>query len=407
MLHKFKLLYLFFLLSFVIFSCAKKGLITETYDKDFYQVKKLLPENSIQDSKANFIVYSDNQAGWRVQHLFLNKSKWTSPKMLIFPFYELYLLANGFIGGINALRDMPDYGKKERVMMRNAIYSAAQKTDAAFILNIGDINAYDGRRPDHWKTFLQENKQDHNLLNEIPCLPVIGNHEYANDLKYGYPNYKGIFDYPRFYVIEFPHAAIYVLDSNFILDQNQFLENDIQDDLFAKWFVRANSSDSLSWLEKNFIEYDKPLKIVAMHHPPVTFGKHYQDWHNPAFGNALIEKRNKLLELFHKFKVDVVFSGHEHFYQYNTSTFKDRKIHFFVGGGGGTPLRNPPDEATQSAILKEYKIAGHDVQNVSISKIFHYYTVNIDNDKMSIEVVKVNKNNEQPIEKIEIRSQRN
>ncbi len=386
----------------IFYSCANKGLVSETYNKDYYQITKLLPENKIEQSAVNFLIYSDNQAGWRIQHKFLDKSRWTSPKMLLFPFYEIYLLTNGVIGGINGLRHVPDYGKNERLMMRDVIYSTAQKMDAAFILNIGDINAYDGRRPDHWETFLKENKQNHNLLNEIPYLPVIGNHEYANDPHYGYPNYKAIFGYPRFYVIEFPQAAIYVVDSNYILDQNQFIENSVQDQLFTKWFVRDNFTDTLAWLEKKLIEYDKPLTIVAMHHPLVTFGKHYQDWHNPGFGNALIEKRNKLIDLFHKYDVDVVFSGHEHSYQHNTSTSEGSKIHFLVGGGGGTPLRNPPDEETQFNILNEYKQEGHDVQNISLAKIYHYYTINIENNEMTIKVMKVSKNIELPIEKIKI-----
>ncbi|MBD3288501.1 hypothetical protein GF337_06815 [candidate division KSB1 bacterium] len=386
-----------------ISSCAKKGLITEKYDEDFYRVKKLLPDNRIQEANVNFIIYSDNQSGWRVQHKFLDKQRWTSPKMLLLPFYQLYMLTNGFIGGVYGLRHVPDYGMKERLMVRDAIYETARKRNAAFIMNVGDINAADGRRPDHWKVFLTENKHDHNLLNEYPYLPVIGNHEYANDPEYGFPNYSSIFDYPRFYVIEFPQAAIYVVDSNFILDQNQFIENSIQDSLFAKWFVGENHRDTLAWLEKQFSKFDKKLKIVAMHHPPVTFGKHYADWNNPKFGNALIEKQNKLLRLFQRYNVDVVFSGHEHYYQHNILEKEGNMIHFLVGGGGGTPLRNPPDEETKNLILEEYQRMGHNVRNISQSKIYHYYIVNIESNKMTIDVIKVNYDAIGVVDRLEIR----
>jgi hypothetical protein len=69
-----------------------------------------------------------------------------------------------------------------------------------------------------------------------------------------------LFDYPRFYVIEFPDAAIYVVDSNYILDQNQFINDSLQNQLFEKWFV---SEDGSAWLEQQLITYNKPFKMEA------------------------------------------------------------------------------------------------------------------------------------------------
>jgi len=74
--------------------------------------------------------------------------------MWLFPFYPLYLLGNGIVGGVNWLRHVPDYGRKERFHVRDAVLGAYKETQAAFVLNVGDLVASDGRRPAHWAMFL-------------------------------------------------------------------------------------------------------------------------------------------------------------------------------------------------------------------------------------------------------------
>ena len=203
-----------------IISCSNVGLLSERYPEDFYRVPKLMPDETL-DKDPTFIVYSDNQSGFRINEKFAAKKNWVTWKMLLVPFYQLYLLGNGAVGGINWIRHKPDMAAPEQRMVRDAIYDAALKNEIDFILNAGDISAHDGRRPDHWASFLKINKVESNLLNEIPYLPVVGNHDRANDTAYGLPNYEAVFQYPRFYVLDFPDGAIFILDSNFILDQKQ------------------------------------------------------------------------------------------------------------------------------------------------------------------------------------------
>jgi len=102
-------------------SCATTGLISDRHDEDYYKIQKLLPENSVLPN-SSFILYSDNQSGWSIREKFLNKSNWANWRMLLFPFYELYLFGNGAVGTFNWLRNSPDYGANERMMIKDAGY---------------------------------------------------------------------------------------------------------------------------------------------------------------------------------------------------------------------------------------------------------------------------------------------
>ena len=184
----------------------QKGLITEKYPHEFYHVPKLLPDGPILEN-PKFIIYGDSRPGWRIREKFLRRENWLTWKMVLFPFYEVYWLGNGIVGGLNRLRNVPDYGIREHRMVRDAVYEQGKRSNVDFILHGGDMPT-DGRRPSHWAMFLKENKIERPLVLDFPFLPVTGNHEKANDPTYGLPNYEAVFDYPQFYVLDFPDAAI-------------------------------------------------------------------------------------------------------------------------------------------------------------------------------------------------------
>jgi len=169
--------------------------------------------------------------------------------------------------------------------------------------------------------------------------------------------------------------------------------------LFEKWFV---AEDGNAWLEQQLITYNKPFKIVAMHHPPITFGKHHKDWLRSKFGQNLLEKRNKLLKLFEKYHVQAVFSGHEHVYQHNILKHDSgRMIHFFVGGGGGTPLRELPGKKTQKKRQQHFDQLGLQVSLIKKEKIYHFYHVDVKKNEISIKVQEVTGNKDVPTRLVE------
>ena len=381
--------------------CARKGLVTEKYSRDFYHVPKLL-HGELMDKNPGFIFYGDSRTGWRVQEKFLKKKNWYTWKMLLFPFYEIYWLGNGIVGGANYLRHVPDYGARERLMMRDSIYEAAKQQKVDFILHGGDMPV-DGRRPSHWAAFLRENKIELPLVLDFPFLPVVGNHEKANDPAYGLPNYEAIFDYPQFYVLDFPNAAIFVVDSDLILDQYQFIEDDEQDALFQKWFVSGEDSEQSAWLEREMSSRDQTFKILVIHHPPVSFGRHHGNWTEPSYGRNLQQKRRQLLNLLYEQQVQIVLCSHEHLYEHSILRYPgdedagSRDIHFVVSGGGGVPLRTRTSQEKLEGFIDNYRAEGLDVALVKQEEIFHYCLVKVAPDRVSIQVIEVTGKPEEPL----------
>ncbi|TDI78498.1 MAG: hypothetical protein E2O79_11585 [Caldithrix sp.] len=384
--------------------CAGKGLLAEKYPGQFYRVSKLGP-NELMNENPQFIVYGDARSGWRLEEKFLLKRNWLTWKMLIFPFYELYWLGNGFVGGFNVLRRKPDYGIRERRMVRDGVYNEAKRSKVDFILNTGDMLP-DGRRPSHWAGFLQENKSEQPLLVDFPHISVIGNHERGNDSTYGLRNYEAVFGYPRFFVRDFQNAALFILDSNVILDQYHLLDDDKQDELFQEWFYSGNPEQP-AWLERELAARDKTFKMVAMHHPPISFNKHHGDWEQEDWGNNLQEKRRQLIGLFQEQGVQIVFSGHEHVYEHNVVRYNldgnlpDGEIHFIVSGGAGVPLRDATLHSKMAGFVQNYRDQGFDARSLQQEKVYHYCLVEINHDRVKIEAIEVTGDPAQPSKSIE------
>ncbi len=382
------------LVSFVLFlvGCAGKGLLLDDNSPEEIGVTKLLPENT-ETLNPTFIVIGDTQSGHRVIEKCGKKKYWTTWRLVFFP----YWIGNGIIGGINYLRHAPDAGNKSQDMMRDVIYRDAKKYDVDFVLNTGDITQSDGRRPKHWIHFLKKNKFDHPLLDEIPYLPTIGNHDRVNDTTYGLPNYEAVFGYPQFYTVEFENAVLIVLDSDAIIDQYGEIEPDKQEIMFREWFVSGDNSSNPSWLEEQLENFsNKKYKIISMHHPPLTYGWHHKGWYKKSNGKNLVQKRRDLLNLLAENNVQVIFSGHEHIYQHNILKIEDENqskenpaedliIHNIISSSGGVPLREKSSAGKQERFQQNYVSEGLNVVNLEYEKVFHYCLVSFDETGMKID----------------------
>lgn len=382
-------LFVFLIITITASGCAKKGLLTDKYPPDFYRAPKLLTGTSFENN-PKFILYGDSRPGWRLQEKFSNRNNWATWKMAIIPFYHIYWLGNGAVGGINRMRDVPDFGTKERLMVRDAIYQEAKSSNVDFIFHGGDMPT-NGQRPSHWAQFIQENKIDLPLMSEFPMLPVIGNHERANDPEYGLPNYEAVFDYPQFYVLDSPDAAIFVLDSNVVVDQYEFIDDDIQEEWYRKWFI-SDIAEKPAWLERELKSRNQRFKIVAMHHPPISFAKHHKDWYKDNWGRDLVQKRNQLLSMLNENGVQIILCGHDHLYEHSIIRFPNSanpEMHVIISGGGGVPLRptTKPDKLEQ--YHADYAAEGLDVTLAKQESVFNYCLVDIASDKTTIRVMEI------------------
>lgn len=381
--------------SLALTGCTSKSLLTNEYDDDFYRIERTLPD-SIAEARYSFLVYGDTQSGWRAERS-IQREKWMSWKQVYLPVvYPLYLVGRGLFGAGNWMRGVPDYGGEERRAIQKALVRAADRSDAEFLMHLGDIAANDGRKANHWAYFLRENRNYASPVGHLPLLPTPGNHDYTNDPDYGWANWQAVFDYPRFYVKDSPSAAIFFLDSNYLVDQHQMIDDERQERLFRKWFVSADSSQTPSWLERKLEEHAaRPFKIVAMHHPLVSFSWHHEDWYNPSFGPDLLEKRDALLRLLQKHDVQVVFSGHEHLYEHSTVTPPNAStdqtpLHMVISSGGGVPTRDTvePDERWERQAAFDRRDL--DVSLEQQASRFHYTRVDVTPDTLTLETYGIN-----------------
>ncbi len=161
-----------------------------------------------------------------------------------------------------------------------------------FAIMLGD-NLYGSERPqDYAKKFELPYKS---LLDaKVEFYAALGNHDDPNQALYKQFNMNG----ERFYTFKKGPVRFFVLDSNYF-DQKQ-----------ADWLEQALKNSTEDW------------KISFFHHPLYSSGARH---------GSEVDLRTQLEPLFLKYGVQVVFAGHEHFYE----RLKPQKgIHYFVNGGG-------------------------------------------------------------------------
>jgi hypothetical protein len=162
-----------------------------------------------------------------------------------------------------------------------------------FALLLGD-NMYGGETAvDFEKKFSDPYKQL--LAQNVKFYAALGNHDQA--LQINYVNFN--MDGKEYYRFKKGNVAFYALNSNY-MDKKQ-----------VKWLEDELAKDTSDW------------KVAYMHHPPYSSGgKHGSD-----------DQLRKIIEpIFVKYGVNVVLTGHDHFYE----RIKPQKgIYYFVSGAGG------------------------------------------------------------------------
>jgi predicted phosphodiesterase len=211
---------------------------------------------------------------------------------------------------------------RTRHEVHKKVVEAIIKTAPDFVLHTGDLVA-NGEDVAQWPVFFSI---EHDLLNKTVFCPVPGNHERGSRL------YYDAFD-QRLPYYSFDWGAAHF----------SMLDTDINNVAPTEPLREAFWSEQLRWLEADLAAAQKAgLRFAAVHHPMITAMKSRQG-KNPAY--------EQLMALFEKYKVQVVFAGHDHNYQHHLKN----GVHYVVTGGGGAPLY-PVDAPVPGITLKAERV---------------------------------------------------
>jgi hypothetical protein len=162
-----------------------------------------------------------------------------------------------------------------------------------FVLMLGD-NMYGSEKAIDYKQKFEDIYKP--LLDQkVKFYAALGNHDESNQRFYQLFNMDG----QEYYRFTKGNVSFYALNSNY-MDKKQ-----------VNWLAEKLAADPSTW------------KITFFHHPPYSSGgKHGSD----------TKLREVVEPLFLKHGVNVVFAGHEHFYE----RIKPQKgIYYFISGSGG------------------------------------------------------------------------
>ncbi|OGS12735.1 MAG: hypothetical protein A2234_00390 [Elusimicrobia bacterium RIFOXYA2_FULL_58_8] len=200
------------------------------------------------------------------------------------------------------------------------------------------------------------------LLARTPFFIALGNHDYGRDfnnaagkgfLKANFTPFHSVPLTglpPHYYYFDVGNARFLVLDSNAF---------------FGAQFAPPlePGSKQYKWLEAVLSKTDRTWKFIVMHHPLYSTGKH----------EVLEAQLNALEPLFLKYKVDLVFQGHNHNYE-RTKPVKqglpdenEGIVYLTLGGGGRILYSQRSSEDWSDKFLPVYHFGHFEVNDKNLS----------------------------------------
>jgi hypothetical protein len=185
----------------------------------------------------------------------------------------------------------------------NPILEETASVGPDFVLHTGDI-VKEGKDVQQWKDFFNNSDP---VLASLPLMASIGNHDDGPAEGEG-ANFNQLFVFPTneetgtedFYYFKYGNAIVVSLSSQ------TFGEGDTPFGMQAAWLDKVLTENPAQW------------KFVMMHHPPYTshevFDLIFTEF---EFNHPPDEKgyNSTLVPIFDKHHVDIVFAGHNHYYE--------------------------------------------------------------------------------------------
>jgi tartrate-resistant acid phosphatase type 5 len=261
--------------------------------------------------------------------------------------YPYEVLVRGRSAGKSQVRTWPEKSEKLRFFVIGDWGSgdSAQRSVAAemikefqrksgdnpvrFILTTGD-NLYgqfglllrfnnSGDKDIHWETrFFRPYAP---LISRIPFYPTLGNHDgNETESRADLAAYLDNFYFPSHTPSRYYRFSYGGLADFFALDSTTNSETGPSKPAYSKGGEQHN------WLQSNLGDSKTPWKIPYFHHPVFNAGPRH-----PAAGDELAH----FVDLFKRNEVKVVFTGHEHNFQFSRKNSETGNIRYIVSGAGG------------------------------------------------------------------------
>ena len=206
---------------------------------------------------------------------------------------------------------------------KDIVTALALEPGVRFYVNTGDLVS-SGEVAAQWNEFF---KLETLGLSHMPLYPVIGNHDEKSGKA---PLYKQAFVLPNnskdpeeYYSFDYGNAHFTMLDSHINVDKWYVCA------LQLKFYDACFKADQMKWLEADLKAAAANPKIqhrfVFIHMGPFSSKQ-------GRSGNGQMQA---LLPTFKKYKVTVLFSGHDHYYEHGLAA---NGVPYVITGGGGAPL---------------------------------------------------------------------
>jgi len=226
-----------------------------------------------------------------------------------------------------------------------------KKENIDFVIHTGDL-VDSGKDEDATSQYFGMYK---NLLKRVPFFIALGNHDYGREFNkeegrgFLKENYKPYHSWPmtgygpHYYYFDIANARFIILDAN------NFYGAIVAPSL-------KKGSQQYKWLEDVLKLTNKTWKFIVIHEPIYSSGEH----------GVIEEEREILAPLFEKYKVDIVFHGHDHNYERTKPILNgvedEKGVIYITLGGGGRKLYSQKEENDWSEVF----ILKHHFAHISV-----------------------------------------
>jgi hypothetical protein len=275
------------------------------------------------------IVYGDNRPGYHmearsVEWGAIRAITWRNPKgiargLLFLPLF----LVEAVVPALDGPRDLiAAFGKRPGGGGERRVLAGIERLGRAdLVISTGDA-VFDGRRGRLWEDYVRRLGP---LRERVAYLAAPGNHERTYDAEAA-ASWSAAVMTPAepgklWYAVDVPaaNARLVFLDSNALADPRENYPAPLE---------TALAEEQLAWLD-SVLAAPAGRRFVIFHHPLISAGHYTRDWGGDAPDDPVGRRRARLFELFGRYRVTAVFSGHEHLYQ---------RVEVKREGGGGTWL---------------------------------------------------------------------